>query len=231
MDSEKEKKIEGTKIIEEAQEETSAKKQRIEEGSGSTTELKEPTQEEIQNLMIVAQDEGLLVEPLQTKYPIIDWEVYTEESRKHWRIIRVGGQTEAYQFFDDMLKNFNREDLVKLWSLVKERFNSKEPTYDKERELWVELKRLFKPDLEDELWKSQGNIHQSNMYLWRLYDSSGVHHVAITNGIDIYMLVERDYPLSHGVLLLMLVIKLLIDQPSEMANELMRRIYTQANRR
>ncbi|GJY46828.1 hypothetical protein Tco_0435891 [Tanacetum coccineum] len=54
-----------------------------------------------------------------------------------------------------MLKNFDRDDLVKLWSLVHERFNSTEPTEDKERELWVELKRLFKPDDDDTLWKLQ----------------------------------------------------------------------------
>ncbi|GJR52558.1 hypothetical protein Tco_1403079 [Tanacetum coccineum] len=67
------------------------------------------------------------VEALQTKYSIIDWEVYTEDSRK--------------------------DDLVKLWSLVHERFNSTEPTEDKEKELWVELKRLFEPDDDDTLWK------------------------------------------------------------------------------
>nr|GEU57924.1 hypothetical protein [Tanacetum cinerariifolium] len=43
------------------------------------------------------------------------------------------------------------DDLVMLWSLVKERFNSIEPTDDKERELWVELKRLFKLDTNVEL--------------------------------------------------------------------------------
>ncbi|GKA76800.1 putative ribonuclease H-like domain-containing protein [Tanacetum coccineum] len=42
---------------------------------------------------------------------------------------------EAYQFFEDMLKIFDREDLVKLWSLVKERFSSTEPTDEKERTL------------------------------------------------------------------------------------------------
>ncbi|GKE39002.1 hypothetical protein Tco_1462407 [Tanacetum coccineum] len=68
------------------------------------------------------------VETLQTKYLIIDWEVYTEDSRM--------------------------DDLVKLWSLVHERFNSTEPIEDKERELWVELKRLFEPVDDDELWKS-----------------------------------------------------------------------------
>nr|GEW74388.1 hypothetical protein [Tanacetum cinerariifolium] len=70
------------------------------------------------------------------------------------KIIRVGNHTEVYQFFDDMLKVFDRDNLVQLWSLVKERFNSTEPTDDKERVLWVELKRLFKPDDNDELWES-----------------------------------------------------------------------------
>ncbi|GJR36238.1 hypothetical protein Tco_1211922 [Tanacetum coccineum] len=56
--------------------------------------------------------------------------------------------------FEDMLKSFDRDDLVKRWSLVQERFNSTEPTEDKEIEIWVELKRLFKPDADDELWKS-----------------------------------------------------------------------------
>ncbi|GKE13467.1 hypothetical protein Tco_1417018 [Tanacetum coccineum] len=54
-----------------------------------------------------------------------------------------------------MLKNFDMDDLVKLWSLVHERFNSTEPTKDKERELWVELKRLFELDDDDTLWKLQ----------------------------------------------------------------------------
>ncbi|GKB15291.1 hypothetical protein Tco_0849214 [Tanacetum coccineum] len=95
------------------------------------------------------------VEALQTKYPIIDWEIYTEGARKYWKIIRVGNHTEVYQFFDYMLKAFDREDLVKLWSLVKEKFNSTEPTEDKEREIYVELNILFEPDIDDK----EGNRH------------------------------------------------------------------------
>ncbi|GJV82455.1 hypothetical protein Tco_1522353, partial [Tanacetum coccineum] len=68
-------------------------------------------------------------ESVQVKYPIIDWEVYFEDTR--------------------------RDDLVKLWDLVKERFSITEPTDDKEKELWVELKRLFKLDSDDTLWKLQ----------------------------------------------------------------------------
>ncbi|GJZ03338.1 hypothetical protein Tco_0536613 [Tanacetum coccineum] len=74
-----------------------------------------------------------------------------DDELKYWKIIKVGNH--VYQFFDDLLKVFDIDDLVKLWSLVKERFTSTEPTDDKEREIWVELKRLFEPDKDDELWK------------------------------------------------------------------------------
>ncbi|GKF45108.1 hypothetical protein Tco_0131660 [Tanacetum coccineum] len=88
--------------------------------------------QKLQQLMIIVPEEGMNVEALQTKYPIIDWEVYTEDSRKYWEIIRVGNHTEV-QIFEYMLNNFDRDDLVKLWSLVHKRFNSTEPTEDKER--------------------------------------------------------------------------------------------------
>ncbi|GJV00484.1 ribonuclease H-like domain-containing protein [Tanacetum coccineum] len=97
------------------------------------------------------------VEALQTKYSIIDWEIYTEGAIKYWKIIRVGNHTEVYQFFNDMLKAFDKEDLVKLWSLVKEKFNSTEPIEDKEKEIWVELKRLFEPDTDNE--KGKRHLH------------------------------------------------------------------------
>nr|GEW86515.1 ribonuclease H-like domain-containing protein [Tanacetum cinerariifolium] len=52
----------------------------------------------------------------------------------------VGGITEAYQSFKDMLKGLDREDLVALWNLVKEKFSSVVPSQNKEKALWVELK-------------------------------------------------------------------------------------------
>nr|GEU68237.1 putative ribonuclease H-like domain-containing protein [Tanacetum cinerariifolium] len=73
----------------------------------------------------------------------------------YWKIIRVGGITEAYQSFKYMLKGFDREDLVALWNLVKEKFSSAVPSVDKEKALWVELKRLFELDADDVLWKLQ----------------------------------------------------------------------------
>ncbi|GJZ68410.1 hypothetical protein Tco_0631650 [Tanacetum coccineum] len=63
---------------------------------------------------------------------------------------------------------------------------------------------------------------------WRLYDTCGVHHVSTKDGIDIYMLVEKEYPLSRGVLTQMLAAKLLMLQNNEMSRELLRKIFMMA---
>ncbi|GKD33417.1 hypothetical protein Tco_1248926, partial [Tanacetum coccineum] len=110
------------------------------------------------------------------------------------------------------------DDLVKLWSLVHERFNSIELTDDKAKELWVELKRLFEPHENDTLWKIQRYMHDP--LTWKLYDTCGVHHVSTKRGNDIFMLVEKDYPLTRALMTLMLCNKLRVDEYSEMANEL-----------
>nr|GEX09810.1 hypothetical protein [Tanacetum cinerariifolium] len=47
------------------------------------------------------------------------------------------------------LKGFDIKDLVALWNLAKEKFSSTVPSVDKEKALWVELKRLFEPDAND----------------------------------------------------------------------------------
>ncbi|GJU09449.1 hypothetical protein Tco_1131845 [Tanacetum coccineum] len=132
------------------------------------------------------------------------------------------------EVYVEALQKFDRDDLDKLWSLVKERFSSTDPTDDKERTLWVELKRLFKPDTDDILWKLQRYMHDP--LTWRLYDTCGVHHVSTDRGHDIFMLVEKDYPLTRGLLTLMLCNKLQVDQYSEMADELLRKIVILANR-
>ncbi|GKD09275.1 hypothetical protein Tco_1188960 [Tanacetum coccineum] len=216
---------------EELVQETS-KRQKISESSELAEEPKdkeddELSQEELQQMIIIVPEQGMNVEALQTKYPIIDWEIYIEGTMKYWKIIRVRNHTKVYHFFDDMLKAFDRDDLVMLWSLVKEKFNSIEPTDDREREIWVELKRLFEPDIDDELWKLQKHIHDLT---WKLYDSCGVHHVSTEKVIDIYMLVEKEYPLSRGTLTLMLGAKLLVEQDNEMSRELLRKIFLQAER-
>nr|GEU81519.1 hypothetical protein [Tanacetum cinerariifolium] len=104
-----------------------SKRQKTNEASRSVREQpdeeeNELSQEDLKQMMIVVPVEEVYVKALQVKYPIIDWEVYTKEYRKYWKIIMVGNHTEAYQFFKNMLKAFDRVDLVMVWSLVIERF-------------------------------------------------------------------------------------------------------------
>ncbi|GJS27253.1 hypothetical protein Tco_0487873 [Tanacetum coccineum] len=85
-----------------------------------------------------------------------------------------------------------------IWSLVKEKFNSTEPTDDKEREIWVELKRLFEPDTDDELWKLQKHIHDLT---WKLYILVEIASVPTEEGNKTtYMLVKRVSALSRELL-------------------------------
>nr|GEZ46697.1 synaptobrevin, longin-like domain protein [Tanacetum cinerariifolium] len=69
------------------------------------------------------------------------------------------------------------EDLHQLWTLVKETLSIKHATKDKEKELWVELKRLFEPDFEDQLWTHNQDFMHDPLE-WKLYDTCGIHHVS-----------------------------------------------------
>nr|GEY09707.1 hypothetical protein [Tanacetum cinerariifolium] len=120
-----------------------------------------------------------------------------------------------------------QEDLHQLWTLVKETFSIKHATRDKEKELWVELKRLFEPDFEDHLWTH----HQAFMHDpldWKLYETCGVHHVS-TKDQEVFMLVEKDYPLRKGLATVMISNKLQVEQYSQMTNDLILKNHSIAN--
>nr|GFB30014.1 hypothetical protein [Tanacetum cinerariifolium] len=149
--------------------------------------------------------EEVYVEALQVKHPIIDLEVHTEGERSYWKIVRLGGSTTSYQFFVDLLKHFDREYLNQLWALVKETLNIRPGTSDKKMELWVELKRLYEPDVEDQLWTHTQNLMHDPVE-WKLYDTCRVHHVT-SKDKEIFMLVEKDYPLRKGLAIVMISYK------------------------
>ncbi|GJZ41006.1 hypothetical protein Tco_0587892 [Tanacetum coccineum] len=102
-----------------------------------TKEPKELSVEELKKMLEIVPVEEIKEEALQVKYPIIDWEIHTEGSRKYWRIIRVRNIKEAYQVFEDMLKGFDREDLVTLWSLSKESFDQQNLLKIWKEALWL----------------------------------------------------------------------------------------------
>nr|GEU70242.1 putative reverse transcriptase domain-containing protein [Tanacetum cinerariifolium] len=91
----------------------------------------------------------------------------------------------------------------------------------------VELKRMYEPDPEDQLWTlTQKYIHAP--VEWKLYDLSGVHHVTAKDK-EIFMLVEKDYPLRRGLALVMISYRLQVENHSQMAKDLIKKIYNIAN--
>nr|GEX29322.1 hypothetical protein [Tanacetum cinerariifolium] len=62
----------------------------------------------------------------------------------------------------------------------------------------------------------------------KLYDLSGVHQVTAKYK-EIFMLVEKDYPLKKGLALVMICYKLQVENFSQMANDLVLKIYKIAN--
>ncbi|GKD78465.1 hypothetical protein Tco_1341086 [Tanacetum coccineum] len=124
-----------------------------------------------------------------------------------------------------MLKNFDREYLKVIWSIVKERFKKTEPVNYMDIFLHLNLKTMFEHHLKDSVWKNQQGLVK--VLNWKLYDSCGVHCVTIQN-ILYYLLVEKTYPLTKHTLHQMFNdVKLHVDYECEMAFELLRLVKKQ----
>nr|GEU42241.1 putative ribonuclease H-like domain-containing protein [Tanacetum cinerariifolium] len=97
---------------------------KLDEGSAKRIKTSEDVSEkDLKEMMQLVPVEEVYVKALQVKHLIIDWEIHSEGKKDYWKIIRLGWHTAVYQ----------------------------QATKDKEKELWVELKRLFEPDFEDQL--------------------------------------------------------------------------------
>nr|GFA09438.1 hypothetical protein [Tanacetum cinerariifolium] len=166
----------------------------------STEEFTKEKMKEMMQLVLLVLVEDVYVQALQVKHPIIDWKVYIE----------------------DLLKQLDREDLNQLWALVKEYLSIRPASSEKEMELWVELKRMYEQDPKDQLWTLTQNFMHAPVD-WKLYDLSGVHHVTAKYR-KIFMLVEKDYPLRKGLALVMISYKLQVENYSQMAEDLIRKI-------
>nr|GEV72743.1 hypothetical protein [Tanacetum cinerariifolium] len=70
----------------------------------STVDHKEMSKEDVKNMLEIFPLSEFKIEALQVKYLLIDWEIHFEGSRTYWKIIRVGGITQAYQLGLDLSK-------------------------------------------------------------------------------------------------------------------------------
>nr|GEY63481.1 hypothetical protein [Tanacetum cinerariifolium] len=96
-------------------------------------------------------------------------------------------------------EHLDRKDLNQLWALVKESLNIKPASSDKEMELWVELKRLC------------------------------MTRVVTSKDNEIFMMIEKDYPLRKGLAIMMICYKLQVENYSQMASDLILKIHKIAN--
>ncbi|GJW40327.1 hypothetical protein Tco_0066172 [Tanacetum coccineum] len=197
--------------------EDNAKKQKLEDDA-EKKELRDSMD------VVLRDDIAIDVESLATKYLIVDWKTHVLiENMMYYQIIRGDGSSKNYKIFSEMLDDFDRQDVLDLHRLVQERYDTTSPEgYD--LLLWGDLKILFEPNEEDEIWKNQQDY---NLISWRLFDSCGIHMLLMHTGIAIHMMIEKKYPLTQEMLSRMLSRRLEVDQESEMAFELLRFIRSQ----
>ncbi|GJY27175.1 hypothetical protein Tco_0401901 [Tanacetum coccineum] len=170
-------------------------------------------------LEIIPKEEEVTIDaiPLAVKSPsIVDWKIYKEGRKIYYQIMRADGKSQMYMFFSQMLKSFNKGDLEDLYKLVKAKYKSTRPLEDLDLLLWGNLKTMFEPHVEDAIWRNQQGY---KVLEWKLCDSCGVHFLMIQH-VNIYMLVEKKYPLASLTLSMMLEKKFKINYESEMAYQL-----------
>nr|GEY77226.1 hypothetical protein [Tanacetum cinerariifolium]GEY77230.1 hypothetical protein [Tanacetum cinerariifolium] len=197
-----------------------AKKRRLNEEAEDVEELK-------QHLEIVPnEDDDVYTEatPLARKVPVVDYQIVYFKNKPHYKIIRADGTHQLYVSFITLLKNFDREYLESLWSIVKERFSTSKPNNFSDDFLLTTLKAMFgRPDGQDQVWMNQRSIHgEAKVKSWKMLESCGVHIVVLTT-TQLIMLVEKRYPLSKFTLDQMLyTLWLRVEEQSEMYLELIR---------
>ncbi|GKB27525.1 hypothetical protein Tco_0866926 [Tanacetum coccineum] len=191
----------------------------------------EQEKEELRMWLAVVPDEDETVDPeiLSVKYPIVDWESQNlgsvdMEDIHVYKIIRADGNTSYHKTFSSMLRKFDRQDLMDLHRLVMKRFEDNTPEgYN--LLLWGDLKVMFEPNAEDEIWSNQQDW---TLISWKLYENCGVHSLLMDGTLTCFnMLVEKRYPLIKEMLKKMLNWKLEAEAESTMAFELLKFIKSQ----
>nr|GFA95944.1 glutamic acid-rich protein-like [Tanacetum cinerariifolium] len=137
-----------------------AKRRRLNKEDKDVEEIK-------QHLEIVPdEDDDVYTEatPLARKVPVVDYQIIHLNNKPRYKIIRADGTHQLYVSFITLLKNFYREDLESLWSLVKERFSTSKPNNFSDDYLLTILRAMFrKPNGQDNVWKSQRSVHGQEM--------------------------------------------------------------------
>ncbi|GJR16623.1 hypothetical protein Tco_0799275 [Tanacetum coccineum] len=103
----------------------------------------------------------------------------------------------SHKVLSEMLEDFDRQDVMDLHRLVKERYSASRPEGYDLMTLEILNHFILTPNEEDEIWKNQ---HEYNVISCSLCDFCGIHILLMQNGIAIHMLTEKKYPLSQEMI-------------------------------
>ncbi|GJT00124.1 putative ribonuclease H-like domain-containing protein, partial [Tanacetum coccineum] len=132
--------------------------------------------------------------PVAMKTPsIATYKIIKQGEKGAYQIVREDGTDVVYINFGAMLKVISRDDLTELYRIVMNRYGMDGPEDKLEKIFWKYLKNMFEEPLStDPIWSELG---QQRIISWRYYESCRVHCLNLES-MDIYMLIERTYPLS-----------------------------------
>nr|GEW87879.1 putative ribonuclease H-like domain-containing protein [Tanacetum cinerariifolium] len=196
------------KTKEQIEEDENRKLKNINETPAERASKRRKLNEEVKDLkrhiqIVPNEDDNVYTEaiPLARKVPVVDYEITKMNNKPYYKIIRADGTHQLYISFLTLLRNFDREDLEALWSLVKERFSTTKPKSFYDDFLLTTLGAMFEmPDAHAQIWKNQITIHgQATVKSWKLLGSCGGQIITFTT-TQLILLVGRRYPLSRFTL-------------------------------
>ncbi|GJR97881.1 hypothetical protein Tco_0270055, partial [Tanacetum coccineum] len=164
--------------------------------------------------------------PVAMKTPsIATYKIFKQGEKGAYQIVREDGTDIVYINFGAMLKVISRDDLTELYRIVMNRYGMDGPEDELEKVFWKYLKNMFEEPLStDPIWSELG---QQRIISWRYYESCRVHCLNLES-MDIYMLIERTYPLSAEMCKAMLDKKLQGGKPDENCYKMLKMMEKQA---
>nr|GEX23762.1 putative ribonuclease H-like domain-containing protein [Tanacetum cinerariifolium] len=194
---------------EQMEEEESRALQSINETPAQKAAKRRKLNKEVEDLkrhleIVPDEDDDVYIEatPLAKKVPVVYYEIINLNNKPYYKIIQADGTHQLYISFMTLMKNFNREDLETLCSLVKERFSTSKLKNFSDDFLLTTLGAMFEePDGQAKVCKNQRSLHGQ---------------------AKLILLVERRYPLSRFTLDQMLnAVRLRVEEESKMSLELL----------
>ncbi|GKB52230.1 hypothetical protein Tco_0902983 [Tanacetum coccineum] len=146
MDSEKESKEKATEMMK--RKTSKAREDKIKRQKTKDDPEKLTLMEYVQ--VVSDSEEAINVIPLALKSPIVSWKSYCKGDMGFYEIHRADGNYKTYKFFSEMLNDFDRDDLIVLYRLFKEKYASTRLGFD-DLMLWGDMKIMFNPDENGEI--------------------------------------------------------------------------------